>query len=464
MPLRPLVRPAVSAAAAALFAGPALAGSGLSLPVFTVPADTAALAITAFTIAMWATGLLPEYLTALIFFTLVMLTGAAPPEVAFAGFASSALWMIFAGLVLGVAMEHCGLARRLAVWLAAGMGRSYGEIIGGVVLFAVGLSFLMPSAMGRVVLMAPIIAALADRFGFPAGSRGRTGILLAAALAAFLPAFGILPSNVPNMVLAGAAEAMHGIAPTYGAWLILHFPILGLAKAVLIFALITRLYQARPAPAAAVDPPAPWTTAERRLAVLLGLGLMVWATDFVHHLAPAWVGMVMGIVCLLPGSGLLPERAFPARINLAPLFYVAGIISLGALINHTGLGARAAHLILAVLPLDPAVPAMSAAGLTVAAIGIGLFATLPGIPAVLTPLAPDLAAAAGLPLMTVLMCQVPGFSTVLFPYQSPPLMVALRISGVDPWQATRMLLLLAVITVTVLLPLDYLWARFLGWL
>jgi len=45
---------------------------------------------------------------------------------------------------------------------------------------------------------------------------------------------------------------------------------------------------------------------------------------------------------------------------------------------------------------------------------IGALTTLPGLPAVLTPLTGPLAHASGLPLYTVLMLQVPVFSTVFF--------------------------------------------------
>ena len=41
------------------------------------------------TIVLWATSLLPEFITALLFFTAAMTAKIAPPEVIFGGFASS---------------------------------------------------------------------------------------------------------------------------------------------------------------------------------------------------------------------------------------------------------------------------------------------------------------------------------------------------------------------------------------
>ncbi len=87
--------------------------------------------------------------------------------------------------------------------------------------------------------------------------------------------------------------------------------------------------------------------------------------------------------------------------------------------------------------------------------------TLPGIPAVLTPLADLLSEATGLTREAVIMTQVIGFSTVLLPYQAPPLVVAMRLD-LRAADLARCTLALAVLTYVALVPLDYLWWRVLG--
>ncbi|STU49938.1 di- and tricarboxylate transporter [Klebsiella pneumoniae] len=64
------------------------------------------------TIVLWATSLLPEFITALLFFAAAMMAKIAPPEVIFGGFASSAFWLVFSGFVLGIAIRKTGLADR----------------------------------------------------------------------------------------------------------------------------------------------------------------------------------------------------------------------------------------------------------------------------------------------------------------------------------------------------------------
>ena len=116
------------------------------------------------------------------------------------------------------------------------------------------------------------------------------------------------------------------------------------------------------------------------------------------------------------------------------------------------------------LPLSPGHTAANVAALGAVGASLGLMTTLPGLPAVLTPLARQLAQATGLSLEAVLMLQVPVFSTVFFPYQSPPIVIAMQLGGVGLRDGTRMCLALAALTLLVLLPLDYFWWRLLGYL
>lgn len=48
--------------------------------------------IVGLTILLWATSLLPEFMTALLFFAAAMIAKIAPPEVIFGGFASPEFW------------------------------------------------------------------------------------------------------------------------------------------------------------------------------------------------------------------------------------------------------------------------------------------------------------------------------------------------------------------------------------
>ncbi len=417
------------------------------------------------TVGLLVTAQLPEHLTALLFFLFAMLLGVAPSSVIFSGFSSAALWMIFAGLVIALAVKSTGLGERLARSIALRLDGHYLYLISGVLLVGLLLGFLMPSSMGRVVLLMPITLALADYFGFEPGSNGRTAVVLAAAFGSFVPTFAILPANIPNMVLVGAAETQFDIAPLYGEYLLLHFPVLGLLKSVVIVALIVWLYPDQQKPVSrSVATTTPLSRHEWQLTWILAVSLIFWLTDFIHHISPAWVALAAALVLLMPRIGLISAKQFNGEINYNPLFFVAGILGLGALISHSGLGVSLAEHLTAVLPLEPGHNLLNFASLSFVSIVTGIVATLPGVPAVLTPLADQMAHSSGLPIKTVLMTQVLGFSTTFFLYQAPPLVIAMQLAGEKTRPAIKLSLLLAMVTILVLLPLDYLWWRALGWL
>lgn len=425
--------------------------------------EARATAVILLAIGLWATGWLPEWLTALIFFTLCMVAKVAPPSDVFAGFSSSATWLVLSGIVIGAAMRHTGLGDRLAGSLAPAIGTSFPKAILAVVLFSVVMMFTMPSAMGRVVLMLPILLSLTRRLGYADGTRGQVGIVLAGLFATYLPATSVLPANVPNNVFVGTVEAVLGHAPTYGQYLFLHFPILGLVKIAVLIPLFILFYRdtPRPGPPAASKASTVASRGEIHLAVLLLAAVALWATDAWHGISAAWIGMIVAVWCLFPACGLMKDKPFQS-LGFEPVFYVAGIVGMGAVANHSGLGNRIAEGLLSILPLVPDSPCYTFYVLSTLSTLVGLFVTLPGVPAVMTPMVPALAQATHWSPEIVAMTQVVGFSTVLLPYQAAPLVVAIHAGGLPIRDVTRLCLIIAAITIVLLWPLDYLWWIFLG--
>lgn len=414
-------------------------------------------AVVAVTIALWATGAAPEHLTSLAFFLAAMLLDLAPADIVFSGFASSAFWLVFAGLVLGLAVDRTGLGERLAELLLQRLSGSYPRLIAGLVIVGAGLAFVLPSTMSRVLLLVPVVLGLADRLGFAPGSNGRTGMVLATVLGTYLIAASILPANVPNMVMAGAVETVHGVELRYGPYLFLHFPVLGVLKGAVVVVLVCRLFPDRPPGTVAGRDHAPLPADARRLAVVLTVTLAFWATDFAHRISPAWIGLAAAVFCLVPAMRIVPPVDFATRLNASSLFYVAGVLGVANLVNSSGLGDVLSRAVLDALPLAPGANAANYVGLAGLGTLIGLAATMPGVPAVMTPLAGDLAASTGWPLITVLMNQVVAFSTVVLPYQVPPLMVAVQLAGIPLAAAARLTLWTALVTVVALWPANYVW-------
>ncbi|GGP70871.1 hypothetical protein GCM10009347_39970 [Shewanella algicola] len=102
--------------------------------------------------------------------------------------------------------------------------------------------------------------------------------------------------------------------------------------------------------------------------------------------------------------------------------------------------------------------------LSLIATATSLVTTVQGVPTVLTPMAAELAQATGFSLPAVLMTQVVGFSTVIFPYQVAPLILAMQMSNEPISQLLKLSLPLALFTIVFLMPINYLWWLVLGWI
>ena len=191
------------------------------------------------------------------------------------------------------------------------------------------------------------------------------------------------------------------------------------------------------------------------MAVLMA-ALFCWMLDSLHGVSPGWIGLGAALVLLLEpkyfGKKLLSD------IKIDTLIFIACAISVGEIIRVSGFGKLLmAHAADFTLLREYGVPVLL--GITT---GTGLITSLPGIPSILVPLAESLAQAADIPLKTVLMLLVPAFSTVLVPYQAPPLIVAMHYSGITYRKLAFACLGMAALTVLILFPLDMLWWKLLG--
>ncbi|HEX6004661.1 MAG TPA: SLC13 family permease, partial [Burkholderiales bacterium] len=424
----------------------------LPAPAGALPGTMHAAALVVLVIGLWALGSVPEYITALVFFALAMLLAVAPAQVVFSGFASGTLWLVLGGLVIAEAVRCTGLGARFARYLLGRFALTYRGLIVAVVLVASALCFVMPATIGRVLLLLPIMSALAEQAGLARGSSGYNGVALAVMMASYQVGTAVLPSNAPNLVLAGAAETLYDTPLNYAEYLFVQFPVMGLMKALSIIALVWWLFpdKTRSEPHTAARQP--MSGEERRLTVILIVALVLWATDIVHHIQPGWIGLGAALVALLPRVGVMPMTAFAQHVSFGPFFYIAAVLGLGSLMSESGVSAMLGEAAQHALPLKPGHDAFNFGILTLLSTFAGLLVTNPAQPALMAPLAEHFAAAAGWPLKAALMTAALGFTTLILPFQVPPIMVGMQIVGMKLGSVLRLSVPLMLMSFLVLLP------------
>lgn len=419
--------------------------------------------VIAITILLWASARLPEYLTALLFFAAATLLNIAPTSTIFSGFASSAFWLVLSGFVLGAAIRKVGLAQRWANYLVVPLSQSWPRMVVGTLVLTYLLALVMPSNMGRIALLMPVVLAMGERAGIKAGSRGSIGLALAVGFGTFQLSASILPANVPNLVLSGAAENAYQIHLQWLPWWLLHMPVVGIGKGMVLAAAILFLFRAQPQPVRHRDELQPLSRSEWRLMGLLAITLLLWMTDSLHGLPAAWVGLAAACICLLPRIGFLSGDDFASGVNFRTCIYIAGILGVATVVVDSGLGRLIANLLLSVLPLQDHASFGNFAVLNALVSLLNFVLTANGVPAMVTPIAQELANASGFSLMSVVMMQVFAYATPLLPYQASPVVVAMGLGNVPAKAGLQLCVLVFIFSVLLLLPLDYLWFRLLGY-
>jgi hypothetical protein len=98
--------------------------------------------------------------------------------VAFSGFANDTAWFLFGALLLGVIATRSGIARRLVYFIMLHGGITYPRILLGLILTNFLLTFIVPSGIARLVIMASIALGLAEAFKSGVGSNVSRGMFL----------------------------------------------------------------------------------------------------------------------------------------------------------------------------------------------------------------------------------------------------------------------------------------------
>src|SRR6201988_95453 len=147
-------------------------------PLNVDPTTKHVLAIVGFMVAAWMTQALDYALAGLIGCFLFWALGIVRFPVAFSGFANDTPWFLFGALLIGVVATRSGVARRLAYFVLLRVGITYPRILLGLIITDFLLTFVVPSGIARVVIMAAIALGLIEAFGAARGSNVARGMFL----------------------------------------------------------------------------------------------------------------------------------------------------------------------------------------------------------------------------------------------------------------------------------------------
>ena len=297
-------------------------------------------AIVGFMIVAWITRAMEYALTGLIGCFLFWALGVVRFPVAFSGFANDTPWFLFGALLLGTVATRSAIARRLAYFVMLRVGVTYPRILLSLIVTDFLLTFIVPAGAARVVIMASIAIGLAEAFNSPPGSNVARGMFLVLSYTANI---------FDKMIIAGAAsitargliEKVGGVEVLWSYWFIAFLPC-SVVTVLAAWWLTLKLYPpenvalagGRDYLRAEMRKLGTLSPLEKRAAVLMAAAILLWLTDFLHHISPAVIAMGAGLFALLPRIGVL-EIEDLKRLNYLPVFFVAAAVSMGAVLEET---------------------------------------------------------------------------------------------------------------------------------
>jgi di/tricarboxylate transporter len=257
---------------------------------------------------------LPDGIVALLLASIWVIGGVTAPRIALGGFATTNWILVVSTLAVGVAIASSGLLYRMALWVVANSRGGYaGQVIGlGLAGMLVGPA--APNATSRVALVAPAVTELVDALRFQPGSPAAIGLAMAVLIGfGQVVALFLTSSTTSVLVYAVLPEATRA-SVSWGTWVVRALP-----THLLLFAALSLFILWRYRPRGEAVPGGANALALQRallgkpsrqeiIALIMTVFVLVgFSTQPLHHVDPAWVGVIA--LAVLAGTGVLTSSA-----------------------------------------------------------------------------------------------------------------------------------------------------------
>jgi len=312
------------------------------LAPWNIPGNTkAALAISAFMIMAWMTEVMEYASAGLVGLLLFWYFGVAEPEIVFHGFVDAASWYYVGAVLIGAMATKSGLAQRIASFVVARVGLTYSRLLLGLIIVDFLLTFIVPSGVARLVIMAPLCMSVISLFGAERDSNIGRGIFIIITYATAIFDKMII-AGTGAITARGVIERVGEVDVSYSFWLLAFLPcsiltiIAGWRLTLWLFPPeIESLEARREEVAAHFRNTTPWSPRAAKASVLIAIALVLWLTDSIHGISAAMIAFGIGLVALLPFVDVLDAEDF-RKANMLPFFFVAAALGMSEVLRETG--------------------------------------------------------------------------------------------------------------------------------
>ena len=310
-------------------------------PTHDDPAAQHAIAISALMIILWATEAMDYALTGFIGVFLFWALGVSRFEDAFSGFSNETPWFLLGAILIGAMASKSGLARRIAYTIATRIGTSYSRLLLAFIIVDFLLTFLIPSDIARVTILATVAVGTVNVLGLgPRSNVGRGLLIIVTYTAAIFDK--MLIAGTASILARGIIEQVGNVRVLYSQWFIAYLP----CDLITIFSCWRLILWLYPPEKQRLEGSGteylkselallgPWSVAEKKCGALLAIAVLLWMTDFMHPISPSMVGLAVGLLALAPAVGVL-DAADLRKLNFGAIWFTAAALSMGRVLAQT---------------------------------------------------------------------------------------------------------------------------------
>lgn len=319
-----------------------------------IPAKTA-LTVFLITAALWMFTRINAAWVALVAVLVLAMTGATSEDRVFAMLGLDIIWLMIGAFTIGAAVEHSGLAARLASHVSR-RARSVRQLFWLTTALLIPFTFLIPSTSGRAATLLPLLKLVPDDAG--AGLRRAYCLLIPVVI--LLATSAALTGAGSHLVLDELVLQRLGDRFGFGAWALWGLPF-AMASSALACWTIMRLFLSaeqrdRRLGTADTSLPGSLSGAEWRTIAIAVATLALWFTSAWHDLGIALVAILAMLALTAPGVGVIGFKQGLKAVNWPLIVFVGAAMLLGRTLIDTQAASWVMDGAFTASGLDPAAP------------------------------------------------------------------------------------------------------------
>lgn len=315
--------------------------------LFTIPSSVewparSTIAVMVFGLILWAFAPIPLELTSVIVIMLLMVMRPVETEVIFSGFSSPATFLIIAGMMMAIGVNHTLLVKRMTYGLLSLTGRTTkGIFISYFVLIQIQ-AFFIPATAVRTSMMLPIVENIVKETESDKESNFSKLLYIGAAFGNNVSGVVVLTAAVGNILAVEMLRIYLGTSVSYVEWFIYVVPIWFLLAIAVMFILwksfkpeVQTFPRLKESMREKYMQLGKLTLSEKKCIIILGVTILIWLTESVHGYHPTFAALLAVILMSMPVTGIVEWNKM-ININYGIVLLVGGTLSLGYTLVESG--------------------------------------------------------------------------------------------------------------------------------